>query len=141
MSPTVLAAEFSPLPQPAGHDLLVFLIQVGVLLGLAVILGRLAVRFGMPAVVGELLTGVLVGPSLLGHLTPELWDWLFPASAPQANMINAVAQVGVLLLVGLSGMHVDLGLIRRRGATAVRVSLGGLLIPLGLGVGLGFLLP
>jgi Kef-type K+ transport system membrane component KefB len=141
MSPAVLAAGFSPLPQPAGHDLLVFLIQVGMLLGLAVILGRLAVRLGMPAVVGELLTGVLVGPSLLGHLTPGLWHWLFPANAPQANMINAVAQVGVLLLVGLSGMHVDLNLIRRRGATAVRVSLGGLVIPLGLGVALGFLLP
>lgn len=141
MNPTALAAGFTPLPQPAGHDLLVFLIQVGALLGLAVILGRLAVRVGLPAVVGELLTGVLIGPSLLGHLTPELWHWLFPARAPQANMINAVAQIGVLLLVGLSGMHVDLNLIRRRGATAVRVSLGGLLIPLGFGVALGWLLP
>ncbi len=141
MSASMLAAGFTPLPQPAGHDLLVFLVQVGGLLGLAVILGRLAVRLGMPAVVGELLTGVLVGPSLLGHLTPGLWHWLFPASAAQANMINAVAQVGVLLLVGLSGMHVDLELIRRRGATAARVSLGGLVIPLGLGVALGFLLP
>ena len=141
MSAAVLATDFSPLPQPGGHDLLVFLIQLCALLGLAVILGRLAVRAGMPAVVGELLTGVLVGPSLLGHLTPGLWHWLFPASAPQANMINAVAQVGVLLLVGLSGMHVDLNLIRRRGATAVRVSLGGLVIPLGLGLALGLLLP
>lgn len=141
MNPAALAAGFSPLPQPAGHDLLVFLIQVGVLLSLAVILGRLAARFGMPAVVGELLTGVLIGPSLLGHLTPGLWHWLFPASAPQANMINAVAQVGVLLLVGLSGMHVDLSLIRRRGATAVRVSLGGLIVPLGFGLALGLLLP
>ncbi|HEX8094415.1 cation:proton antiporter [Jatrophihabitans sp.] len=136
-----LAAGFAPLPQPAGHDLLVFLIQLGALLALALALGRLAARVGLPAVVGELLTGVLVGPSLLGHLAPGLWHWLFPSSAPQANMINAVAQVGVLLLVGLSGMHVDLGLIRRRGATAVRISLGGLLIPLVLGVSLGTVLP
>jgi Kef-type K+ transport system membrane component KefB len=141
VSPTALATGFAPLPQPAGHDLLVFLIQVCVLLGLALLFGRLAGRIGLPAVVGELLTGVLVGPSLLGHLTPELWHWLFPDQASQANMINAVAQVGVLLLVGLSGMHVDLNLIRRRGATAVRVSLGGLLIPLAAGVGLGWLLP
>ena len=141
MSSNVLAAGFSPLPQPAGHDLLVFLIQLCALLGLAVILGRLAARVGLPAVVGELLTGVLVGPSLLGHLAPGLWHWLFPTSAPQANMVNAVAQVGVLLLVGLSGMHVDLGMIRRRGGTAVRISLCGLLIPLGLGVLLGWLLP
>ena len=141
MSPVTLAAGFAPLPQPAGHDLLVFLIQLCALLGLAVILGRLAGRVGLPAVVGELLTGVLVGPSLLGHLAPGFWHWLFPASGPQANMINAVAQVGVLLLVGLSGMHVDLGLMRRRGATAVKISLGGLVIPLALGVSLGWVLP
>ena len=141
MSPAVLAADFSPLPQPAGHDLLVFLIQLCALLALAVILGRLAVRIGLPSVVGELLTGVLVGPSLFGHLAPGLWHWMFPASASQANLINAVAQVGVLLLVGLSGMHVDLRLIRRRGATAVTVGAGGLLIPLALGVALGWLLP
>jgi Kef-type K+ transport system membrane component KefB len=135
------ADGFAPLPQPAGHDLLVFLIQVGLLLGLALLFGRLATRLGLPSVVGELLTGVLIGPSLLGHLAPQLWQWLFPARAPQANMTNALAQVGMLLLVGLSGLHVDLKLIRRRGATAVRISMCGLLIPLGIGIGLGLLLP
>ena len=141
MSAVTVAAGFSPLPQPSGHDLLVFLIQLCALLALAVTLGRLAARIGLPSVVGELLTGVLVGPSLLGHLTPGLWHWLFPASAPQANMINAVAQVGMLLLVGLSGMHVDLALIRRRGGTAASVGVGGLVVPLVLGVSLGWLLP
>jgi len=141
MNMATVAASFTPLPQPSGHDLLVFLIQVSVLLGLSLVMGRVATRFALPSVVGELLTGVLVGPSLLGHLAPRLWHWLFPASAEQANMINAVAQVGMLLLVGLSGMHVDLNLIRRRGATAVRVSLGGLLVPLVIGVALGCVLP
>jgi len=141
MNPPTLAASFSPLPQPSGHHLLVFLVQVSVLLGVALVLGRLAVRIGLPSVVGELLTGVLVGPSLFGHLTPRMWHWLFPASVEQANMINAVAQIGMLLLVGLSGMHVDLNLVRQRGATAVRVSLGGLLVPLVIGVALGWVLP
>jgi Kef-type K+ transport system membrane component KefB len=133
--------NFSPLPQPSTHDLLVFLVQVGVLLNLALVLGRLAARIGMPSVVGELLAGVLVGPSLLGHLAPGLWHWLFPGIAGQANMVNAVAQVGVLLLVGVTGMHLDVKLVRRRGATAVRVSLGGLLVPLAVGVALGCVLP
>jgi len=135
------AAGFVPLPQPPAHDLLVFLVQLSLLLGLALLLGRAAARAGLPAVVGELLTGVLIGPSLLGHLAPDLWQWLFPARAAQAGMINAVAQLGVLLLVGLSGMHVDLALIRRRRATTLRVSLAGLLIPLAVGLGLGWLLP
>ena len=97
---TMLATGFAPLPQPTAHDLLVFLVQLSLLIGLALILGRLASRVGLPAVVGELLTGVLIGPSLLGHLTPQLWHWLFPARAAQSGMINAVAQVGVILLVG-----------------------------------------
>jgi Kef-type K+ transport system membrane component KefB len=96
---------------------------------------------GLPAVVGELLAGVLVGPSLLGHLAPGLWLWLFPASAAQTNMINAVAQLGLLLLVGVTGIHVDLKMVRDRGSTAAGVSLGGLLIPLAGGVALGLALP
>ncbi|MFL6163964.1 MAG: cation:proton antiporter [Jatrophihabitantaceae bacterium] len=141
MSALPLAARFTPLPQPTGHDLLVFLVQLSVLLGLALILGRLATKVGLPSVVGELLTGVLIGPSLLGHLAPQLWQWLFPARAAQTGMINAVAQVGVILLVGFSGMHLDLRLIRRRGPTVLRVGLGGLLVPLAAGFGLGLLLP
>jgi Kef-type K+ transport system membrane component KefB len=137
----VQAAGFTPLPQPTAHDLLVFLVQLSLLLGLALILGRLASRIGLPAVVGELLTGVLIGPSLLGHLAPQLWQWLFPARAAQTGMINAVAQVGVILLVGFSGMHLDPRLIRRRRGTVLRVGLGGLLVPLAAGVGLGWLLP
>ncbi|HEU5266533.1 MAG TPA: cation:proton antiporter [Jatrophihabitans sp.] len=141
MNTATAITAFAPLPQPAGHDLLVFLVQVGLLLGLALVLGRVAARFGLPAVVGELLTGVLVGPSLLGHVTPGLWHWLFPSAGAQANMLNAIAQLGMLLLVGVSGMHVDLRGMRRRGATAVRVSAGGLLVPLALGLALGYVLP
>jgi Kef-type K+ transport system membrane component KefB len=138
---TLLATGFAPLPQPTAHDLLVFLVQLSLLIGLALILGRLATRIGLPAVVGELLTGVLIGPSLLGHLTPQLWHWLFPARAAQTGMINAVSQVGVILLVGFSGMHLDLRLIRRRGGAVLRVGLGGLLVPLAAGIGLALVLP
>lgn len=135
---TVAAA---PIPPIAAHQTLVLLLQLGTLLGLALLLGRLAVRLGMPAVVGELTAGVLLGPSLLAHLARGLWSWLLPQDAAQVHLLDAIGQLGVLLLVGLTGMHIDLGLVRRKGATAVWVSAGGLLIPLGLGIWLGFLLP
>src|SRR5882724_9919303 len=135
------AANFTPIPQVGSHDLLVFLLQVCLMLGLALSLGRLAARFRMPAVVGELLAGVLIGPSLLGHVSPGVWHWLFPSEAAQAHMIHAVAQVGVLLLVGITGAHLDLAMVRKRRSTAIKVSLGGLLIPLSIGGALGFVLP
>jgi Kef-type K+ transport system membrane component KefB len=137
------SATFVPSPQLSPHQMLVFLVQVGVLLLCALALGRLAARLRMPAVVGELTAGVLLGPSLLGHAAPGLAGWLFPAGGPgeQQHLLDAAAQLGVLLLVGITGAHLDLKLARRRRATAVRVSLAGLLIPLGLGVALGFALP
>ncbi len=131
----------APIAPIAASNLLIFLLQVGLLLLLAVVLGRLASRFGLPAVVGELLVGVVLGPSLLAWAAPGLHDWLFPAAAEQYHLLDAVGQIGVVLLVALTGMQMDMGMVRRRGATAAGVSVGGLVIPLGLGIGAGYLLP
>ncbi|ANN20062.1 sodium:proton exchanger [Amycolatopsis orientalis] len=131
----------APIAPIAAHSLLVFLLQVGLLLLLAVVFGRLAARFGMPAVVGELFVGVLLGPSLLAWAAPGVHGWLFPAVAEQYHLLDAVGQIGVILLVGLTGMQMDMKMIRRRGGAAAGGSFGGLIIPLGLGIGAGFVLP
>ncbi|MET9301013.1 cation:proton antiporter [Micromonospora aurantiaca] len=123
-----------------GNSLLVFLSAVTVLLLIAHLLGRLAERVGMPAIAGELLTGVILGPSLLGHLLPGVTGWIFPADTGQMHLLDAVGQIGILLLVGLTGTHLDVAMVRRRKATAVRISLAGLLLPLALGLGTGYLL-
>lgn len=121
----------APIPS---HELLVFLAQVTVLLVSAVVFGRLAARLGLPVVVGELAVGVLLGPSCLAHVMPALYRWFLPAQAEQFHLLDAVGQIGVLLLVGVTGIQLDLGLVRRRGLTAAGVSTGGLVIPLGLGI-------
>ncbi|WP_426504983.1 cation:proton antiporter [Dactylosporangium sp. McL0621] len=131
----------NPLPGLAPHVLLVFLLQISLLLLVALALGRLAVRLGLPALVGELLTGVILGPSLLGAWSPGALRWLFPDDASQLHLVDAVGQIGVLLLVGVTGAQLDTAMIRRRGLTGVRVSLSGLLLPLALGIGAGFLVP
>ncbi|GAT67115.1 cation:proton antiporter [Planomonospora sp. ID91781] len=122
-----------------GSHFLLFLVQVGVLLSLALLFGRAAVRLGLPALVGELLAGVLLGPTVLGHAAPQLAGLLFPAG--QTQLLDAFGQIGVLLLVGVTGAQLDPGLLRDRGAAAVRISLAGLLVPLALGVATGYLLP
>jgi Kef-type K+ transport system membrane component KefB len=132
------AAPIAPLSQ---HTLLVFLLQLAVLLGLALLLGRLAVRFGLPALVGELLTGVLLGPSVLGHVGPDVAGWLLPRNPEQMHLLDGIGQFGVLMLVGVAGAHLDLGGLRRRRATALRVSGFGLVIPLTLGITAGLLAP
>jgi Kef-type K+ transport system membrane component KefB len=137
----VLASHPAAVATIPAHDLLIFLLQVALLLSFALVLGRSAARLGMPAVVGELFAGMVLGPSLLNVAAPGLADWLFPRQAAQFHLLDAVGQVGVLLLVGLSGSEVDMGMVRRRGATAARISAAGVAIPLGLGIGMGFLLP
>ncbi|RKT19380.1 transporter (CPA2 family) [Streptomyces sp. 1114.5] len=130
-----------PVAPLAAHDLMVFLLQVGLLLGLAVLLGRLFTRLGLSAVVGELFVGVLLGPSLLGHLAPGFSEWLLPHDPARFHLLDAFGQIGVILMVGVTGLQMDLGLVRKRGATAVRVSVPGIVVPLALGIGLAFMLP
>jgi Kef-type K+ transport system membrane component KefB len=135
----ILAA--GPVAPATSHESLIFLLQVGLLLSAAFLLGRLAMRLSMPAIVGELLAGVLFGPSVLAHVLPRFSAWLLPHDLGQTHMLDAVGQFGVLLLVGITGAQMDLGLVRRKGATAVRISIAGLIVPLGLGIGVGLLLP
>jgi Kef-type K+ transport system membrane component KefB len=133
----MIAAPVQPIPT---HELLVFLLQVGILLLVASLLGRLAARFNLPALVGELLAGVVLGPSLFGWTVPDVSNWLLPKQPEQMHLLDAVGQVGVLLLVGLTGIGMDFALIRRRSLTAARVSLAGIVVPFLPGIGLGYLL-
>jgi Kef-type K+ transport system membrane component KefB len=130
-----------PPPPLGGHSLLILLIQLSLLLFAALSLGRVAARFGLPAVSGELCAGVLIGPSVLGQLAPQLSGWLLPKNAAQSHLLDAIGQVGVLLLVGMTGIEIDFGLLRRRRAATAWVGITGLTVPLGLGIAAGFLAP
>ncbi|WP_394437429.1 cation:proton antiporter [Streptomyces sp. SGAir0957] len=136
--PPHAAATVTAIP----HDpLLVLLVQIGVLLALATALGRLAARCNLPPVVGELAAGIVAGPSVLGHLGPGLSHRLFPPDPGTTHMLLAVGQLGALFLVGITGAHIDLPLLRRKRSAIGWVSAGSVLLPLAAGVGLGFVLP
>ncbi|MEU2614637.1 cation:proton antiporter [Micromonospora sp. NPDC007271] len=131
----------APIP-PLGADLLVTLLaQLAALLLLGLLLGRLAARFGLPAIVGELIAGMILGPSLLGNLVPAAHSWLFPPDPDQMHLLDAVAQLGVLLLVGVAGTSLDTKVLRRRGTSAARISVGGLLVTITFGVLIGLSAP
>ena len=127
---------------PVGeHDLLLFWVQLLVLLATARALGALMRRVGQPAVVGELAAGLLVGPSVLGRVAPGVGDWLFPGGEVSSSLLLAVAWLGIFLLLVVTGFETDLGLLRRLGRPAMNVSIGSLVVPLAMGLALGFLLP
>jgi K+:H+ antiporter len=120
---------------------IVFLAQLIVLMVVGRFLGEAMQRIGQPTVMGQLLAGILLGPSVLGALWPDLQHALFPAAKEQKAMLDAVSQFGVLLLLLLTGMETDLKLVRTVGRAAISVSLTGVAIPFACGVALGLLMP
>ncbi|GAA2730089.1 cation:proton antiporter [Streptomyces nogalater] len=123
------------------HQTLLFLLQLASLLLVGTGMGQLARRVGLPGVVGELFSGVVLGPTVLGHLSPDMYAWMWPADSSQTRLLEAVSTFGVLLFIGLSSAHLDLRMLRRRPRTVLSISIAALVLPLGLGVATGLLLP
>ena len=109
-----------------------FLAQLVVVVAATRLVGALAARLGQPRVVGEITAGILLGPSLLGRLAPAFSAWLFPpATFP---VLLAVSHLGLLFFMFLVGLHLDLGMLRASGRTALVTSPVSIVVPLGLGI-------
>ena len=125
------------------HDasVVIFIAQLAVLLIAGRLAGELAQRVGQPAVLGQIIAGLLLGPSVLGALAPSAWHTLFPESGNPHVMLDAVAQLGVLLLLLMTGMDTDLSVFRDARRAALSISLTGIVVPFACGIALGALLP
>jgi Kef-type K+ transport system membrane component KefB/nucleotide-binding universal stress UspA family protein len=123
------------------HDILVLLIQLATLLFTARLLAEIAIRLGQPPVLGEILAGILLGPSLLSGLVPVVGEWLVPETPLQWHLLEVVALLGAMFLLLITGLETDLALIRRHARTAIGVSVGGILVTFASGFALGQALP
>ncbi len=113
-------------------------LQLVVILTAARLCGMGAKAIGQPAVIGEMLAGIALGPSLLGSLAPALSTQLFPASS--LTVLNGLSQLGVLLFLFIVGLHVDMPALRRQRSTAVVASHASIAAPFTLGVALALYL-
>ena len=118
-----------------------FLAQIVLLLLVGRLTGEAMQRIGQPAVMGQLIAGVLLGPSVFGAIWPEAQRAVFAANPQQQSMIDAVSQLGILMLLLLTGMETDLGLVRQARRAAISTSVAGILVPFACGFALGELLP
>jgi Kef-type K+ transport system membrane component KefB/nucleotide-binding universal stress UspA family protein len=119
----------------------VLLAELVALILLGRLLGEAMQRIGQPAVMGQLLAGILLGPSVLGLMSPDLQHWLFPTTKEQKAMLDAISNFGILLLLLLTGMETDLQLVRKFGRAAVSVAFSGVAVPFLCGALLGSVLP
>ena len=122
-------------------QILRFLVQLAMLLLVSRVLGDVSKRLGQAPVIGELLAGVIVGPSVLGNLAPGVFAALFGGDPVSRHLLEAFAWTGAILLLLYIGLETDLDVLRGQGRAAVCVSVCGMVIPFGAGLTLGLLLP
>jgi Kef-type K+ transport system membrane component KefB/nucleotide-binding universal stress UspA family protein len=115
--------------------------QIALLIAVGRGLGEIMQRIGQPSVIGELLGGLLLGPSVFGWLWPAAQHAIFPPSPEQKALIEGLAQFGILLLLLLTGMETDLKLVRKVGRPAFFISIAGIVVPFVCGFALGQALP
>src|SRR6185312_12487320 len=107
--------------------------QVLLLIVAGRLLGEVMLRLGQPAVMGQLIAGLLLGPSVLGALWPGAEQFLFPKSPEQKAMLNGLSRFGILMLLLLAGMETELGLVRAVRRAAISASLAGVTLPFACG--------
>ena len=123
------------------HLVAVFILEIVLMVFLGRLLGEFMQRIGQPAVMGQLISGILLGPSVLGALWPAAFHAIFPDTPEQKRMIDAISQLGILLLLLLTGMETDLALVKRMRRTAVFTSVSGIALPFACGFFLGEVIP
>ena len=137
----VFSAEGQAVAHRSGSSEALLLLQIVILIVTGRLLGEVLERVGLPAVMGQLLAGVLLGPSVFGLLWQKGQHTVFPDMPEQRAMLDAVSQVGILLLLLLSGMETDLALVRRVRRTAASASIAGIAFPFAAGFLLGQIIP
>ena len=130
------------------HDMIVFLIAFGLILIIARLFAELFKQFKLPSVLGEIIAGILLGPSVLGFLWPESFEYLFPfiahpeftSNIPVQYAMDALVNISVIMLLFVAGMEVQLPLVIEQGKVALSTTFFSMLIPIFIGyLGVQFL--
>ncbi len=117
----------------APHDVMVVFLALAALLASAKFAGELVKKFNQPSVLGEIIAGILLGPTVLGHYRPGIYALLFPRTGPVALVLDGVTAISVVFFLLTAGIEIDLASIFRQGKSAMLVSSFGMVIPFAFG--------
>jgi Kef-type K+ transport system membrane component KefB/mannitol/fructose-specific phosphotransferase system IIA component (Ntr-type) len=129
------------MPHLTPHDILTMFLALGTLLGAAKIAGELMQKIDQPSVLGEILAGILLGPTVLGHFKPHVYAALFPNTGALPLVLEAVTTLGVVFFLLAAGLEIDLRSIFRQGKSALLVSSCGVIVPFAFGLAAAGLFP
>jgi len=120
------------------HPLAIFILQLILILSASQLCGYLFKKIGQPTVMGEIIAGILLGPSLMGTLFPQFSAFVFPVSS--MGNLQMLSQVGLILFMFVIGMELDIEVLKKRAGAAVLISHFSIVIPFTLGIGLSYYL-
>lgn len=123
------------------RDIAMLFLSLGILLAVARVLGEIAQRMHQPAVIGELLAGVLLGPTVLGTIAPELSAGLFPLHGVNAIALETISTVAIVLFLLVAGMEVDLSTVWKQGRIGLKVGISSIIIPFFIALGMAWIFP
>jgi Kef-type K+ transport system membrane component KefB/mannitol/fructose-specific phosphotransferase system IIA component (Ntr-type) len=115
------------------HDVMTMFMALATLLGCAKLAAELMQKIGQPPILGEIGVGILLGPTVLGHYRPHIYETLFPTSGPMPIVLDTVTTLGVVFFLLTAGLEIDLRSIFRQGRSALLVSIFGVAFPFGAG--------
>lgn len=122
--------------QNLSNSLPLLLLQIVTIIAFARAFGYLCTKIGQPSVIGELIAGIFLGPSILGSIAPGFSHFLFPAES--LATLSFFSQIGLILFMFIIGMDVDLKILRSRAPDAFIASHASIVIPFALGMGLAY---
>src|SRR6185503_15559303 len=137
-APSALTSLTSGLKENFRNPLSVLLLQIIVIIIVAGLFGQLFRRLGQPPVMGEMVAGIVMGPSVLGFFFPEAMSFIFPQSSLET--LRLLSQIGVVLFMFVVGMELNVQHLRDKGSAAVMISHASIIFPFLLGSGLSLLL-
>ena len=123
------------------EQLTVFLVSLSLMLVTSRLLGEAFAKIKQAPVIGEILAGILLGPTMLGSLLPGFSAWVFPAIPEIQFTLDGITTLAVVMLLLVYGLEVDISVILRQGKTASLTSFFGVIIPFGIGFSLAYLFP
>ncbi len=115
------------------NELIILFLSIGIMLIFSRILAELGKKAKMPVVMGELLVGVLLGPTVFGMISPDWSMKLFPAIGGVSIALNGITSLSVVMLLFVAGLEVQLPVLLQQGKTAIITSILSMIIPFGIG--------
>jgi Kef-type K+ transport system membrane component KefB len=125
----------------SSQDFVKFALQIAVMLAFAILFGQLLRRFRQPSVLGEMIGGIVLGPTIIGLLIPGVYAWLFQSSPNVAVVRDTMIKLGMLFFLFIAGLEIDLSSLKRSGSKALLIGLIGTVGPILVGVALVYALP